>query len=243
MSGTGEITTPFLGLIKPPIGADDDVWGDRLNTNSDTIDTNASSHDARIAALEAAMATLQANVAQYQEQVGTVKWWPTFPIPTGWLNLAGQAVATATYPDLFALWGYAFGGSGANFNLLDMRGRVPVGLDQGTNILQGQYGPDTPGQRGGAATITLTTGQMPPHQHGGGTDAQGQHAHQFDALQAGDGTGTGQWAPASVELTGNTYPAGIHAHNVTTDIQGGGQPHSNAQPGTLGYWIVKAVKL
>lgn len=242
MSGTGETTTPFLGLIKPPVGADQDVWGDRLNTNSDTIDTNASSVDSRIAALEAAVAALQ-NAPKLQEDVGSVKWWPALPIPTGWVNLAGQLLSTTGYPDLFALWGYAFGGSGAAFAVLDMRGRIAVGLDQGTNILQGQYGPDVPGQRGGAAVITLVASQMPPHAHGGATDAQGQHGHQFDALQATGGAGSGQWSPGFTEITGNTYPSGIHQHNVVTDTQGGGGPHSNAQPGALGYWIVKALKL
>ena len=32
-------TTPNFGLIKPVPGEDDDVWGDHLNSNSDTIDT------------------------------------------------------------------------------------------------------------------------------------------------------------------------------------------------------------
>jgi microcystin-dependent protein len=47
----------------------------------------------------------------------------------GWLYCDGASYATATYPNLFAAIGYTFGGSGANFNTPDMRGRVAAGMD------------------------------------------------------------------------------------------------------------------
>lgn len=245
MSGTGETTTPFLGLIKPPIGADQDVWGDRLNTNSDTIDTNASSVSGLITALTARVAALEAR-PQYQEDIGSLKWWPgpAGTIPAGWLNCAGQLVATATYPDLYnALGGATWGGNAANFAVPDLRGYVLVGMDQGTNRTQGQYGPDRVAGQGGAAIITLNGAQMPPHQHGGVTDAQGAHAHNVQIISANvrnwafDGVDIAMgWQVVQTDVQGN------HAHNVVTDSQGGGAPHSNAQPGALGYWIIKALK-
>jgi microcystin-dependent protein len=242
MSGS-ETTTPFLGLIKPPIGADDDVWGDRLNTNSDTLDANASSHDARIAALEAAVAALQAQTYP-QEYIGSIKWWPGLPdqMPAGWLNCAGQAVAVATYPDLFGVIGYYWGGAGGGFLLPDLRGRVLVGMDQGTNITQGQYGGDRIGGIGGAAIITLTNAQMPYHAHGGSTDAQGIHAHNVTIVDFSQRT----YGFDGVDIpmgyhTVQTDAQGNHAHNIATDAQGGNQPHSNAQPGALGYWMIKAL--
>lgn len=243
MSGSGETTTPFLGLIKPPIGADDDVWGNRLNTNSDTLDANASSHDARIAALETAVAALQAKTYP-QENIGSIKWWPgpASTIPAGWLNCAGELAPVAQFPDLFNAIGYYWGGGGANFAVPDLRGRVLVGMDQGTNITQGQYGPDNPGQRGGAAIITLTAAQMPPHAHGGITDAQGAHAHNVQIISAN----VRNWAFDGVDIpmgwqVVQTDVQGNHQHNIATDAQGGGAAHSNAQPGALGYWIIKAL--
>jgi microcystin-dependent protein len=240
MSGS-ETTTPFLDLIKPPVGADQDVWGDRWNTNADTLDASASGHDSRIAALEASVAALQKALLP-EEAVGTVKFWlgQSASFPTNWVNCDGHQVSQTTYPDLFAVLGYAFGGSGDLFGIPDMRGNIPVGLDQGTNRLQGVYGTDLMGRMGGTALQIMTAAQMPPHAHGGSTDAQGSHGHQFSALQTADGASSGGWAPGYVQQTnGNTSAAGIHGHNVTTDQQGGGQGHPNCQPGVLGYWIVK----
>ena len=49
-------------------------------------------------------------------------------IPSNWLNCNGQSVGTATWPNLFAAIGYAFGGSGSSFLLPDLRGRKNVGV-------------------------------------------------------------------------------------------------------------------
>ena len=55
--------------------------------------------------------------------------------PAGWLMCDGKSLPTATYPALFAAIGYSFGGSGANFNVPDYRGRFArynddMGTDQ-----------------------------------------------------------------------------------------------------------------
>lgn len=243
MSGSGETQTPFLGLIQPPVGADQDVWGDRWNTNATTIDTNASSNDSRLSTLEAAVAALQ-NATPPQEIVGSIKWWPANALPTGWLNCDGVQLSTTTYAALFAVLGYTYGGGGGVFAIPDMRGLVLVGLDQGAGRLQGQYGPDTTGQVGGTALYTLQASQMPPHAHGGSTDTQGQHAHDYGAWT----TGSGYYIGGNYTLQASTQNAitdqqGLHAHGIATDVQGGGQPHPNVQPGMLGYWIIKAVML
>lgn len=42
--------------------------------------------------------------------------------PDGWKIINGRSLATVSEPRLFALLGYTYGGSGANFNLPDLRG-------------------------------------------------------------------------------------------------------------------------
>jgi microcystin-dependent protein len=50
--------------------------------------------------------------------------------PANWLLCQGQSLATAgTYGVLFTTIGYTYGGSGANFNLPDLRGRVTAGKE------------------------------------------------------------------------------------------------------------------
>lgn len=96
----------------------------------------------------------------------------------------GQALATVDYPELFALYGYIYGGAGANFNLPDYSDRSPVGKS-GTKAL---------GSTGGSDTHTLTTANLPPHTHdiprsaATGTDATFARGGVFGAnIQSGNG--------------------------------------------------------
>lgn len=51
----------------------------------------------------------------------------TLNIPVGWLFANGASLSTATYPALFAVIGYRFGGAGASFNLPSLTGHLLVG--------------------------------------------------------------------------------------------------------------------
>lgn len=95
--------------------------------------------------------------------IGTILPWPMNWAPVGWALCQGQSMPIAQNQALFALLGIQFGGNGtSNFNLPDLRGRVPLGM--------GTY-PTTPpttyivGQTGGSATTTLTVNNLPTHSH------------------------------------------------------------------------------
>ena len=49
--------------------------------------------------------------------IGSSIIWHTATPPTGYLICDGSSIDTTTYADLFAVLGYSYGGSGANFNL------------------------------------------------------------------------------------------------------------------------------
>jgi microcystin-dependent protein len=90
--------------------------------------------------------------------------------PTGWVLCDGTAYSrTITYNNLFTAIGtaYGVGDNSTTFNVPNLKGRVPVGLDS----TQTEF--DTRGETGGAKTVTLTEAQMPGHTHaygfGGGT--------------------------------------------------------------------------
>jgi hypothetical protein len=58
---------------------------------------------------------------------GTVVMYAGSILPNGYLWCDGSTYSTATYPALFAIIGYTYGGSVANFNVPDLQVRVPVG--------------------------------------------------------------------------------------------------------------------
>ena len=237
-----DTTTPFLKLTKPAVGGSNDTWGNKGNTDNDLIDANASSHDARIAALEAQVTALQNSTAQ--EAIGTVKWWPTYLMwPAGFVKCDGSLYSITQYQDLYKVLLTVFGGYGVNnFAVPDLRGMITVGMDEGTGRLQGQYGPDRLGGFGGVAATGLSVAQMPPHQHGGATDGQGLHFHNFSAPSINEGyfVNGGPGTQITGDVARVTDAQGFHAHNIETDVQGSGAAHTNVQPGVLGYFVIKA---
>lgn len=89
--------------------------------------------------------------------------------PTGYLLCDGTSYPTATYPDLFAAIQYTYGGSGANFNVPDLRGRTPVGAGAGTGLTA-----RTLGGTAGEERHTLITAELAAHNH---TANQADHYH------------------------------------------------------------------
>ncbi|HEX8316621.1 MAG TPA: tail fiber protein [Flavisolibacter sp.] len=95
--------------------------------------------------------------------VGAIMLWAGTYVPQGWLACEGQTLSINQNQALFAVIGIQFGGDGStNFKLPDLRSRVPVGKGQGQAPGLSNY---NMGQTGGVETVTLTTQQMPMHNH------------------------------------------------------------------------------
>ncbi len=61
-------------------------------------------------------------------EVGFMRVHPIAAMPSAkWVRCDGTSYATATYPALFAIIGYSYGGAGANFNVPDFRDRQITG--------------------------------------------------------------------------------------------------------------------
>src|SRR5215475_11777151 len=91
-----------------------------------------------------------------QPYVGEIRMFGGNYAPLGWMFCAGQLLAISEYETLFNLLGTTYGGNGqTNFALPDLRGRVAV--HQGTGFVIGQ--------QSGTETVTLTTAQIPQHNH------------------------------------------------------------------------------
>ena len=87
--------------------------------------------------------------------------------PTGWLLCQGQAISrtNSLYTRLFTAISTTYGaGDGTTtFNVPNLQGRIPVGRDS----TQTEF--DALAETGGSKTSTLTTANLPSHQHGVGT--------------------------------------------------------------------------
>ena len=79
--------------------------------------------------------------------------------PKGWYFCQGQVLSINSETEaLFKVISTKFGGDGrTTFQLPDLRGRIPVGVGQGTG-----YGL---GNKGGQEKVTLTTQQIASHNH------------------------------------------------------------------------------
>jgi microcystin-dependent protein len=118
--------------------------------------------------------TVEARPAYY---VGDVKEWAVNTLPEGgWAWLNAQTLSRTTYGGLFAVWGttYGAGDGSTTFGVRDDRGRVKAGNDAmggasaANRLTSGGSGiaGTTTGAGGGTETVTLSTAQLPPHNHG-----------------------------------------------------------------------------
>ena len=81
--------------------------------------------------------------------------------PAGWMLCAGQLLPISEYETLFQLIGTTYGGDGqSTFGLPDLRGRVPLHMGQGNSLSNYIIG-----QAAGVESVTLTTQQIPIHNH------------------------------------------------------------------------------
>ena len=81
--------------------------------------------------------------------------------PRGWAKCEGQLLAISTNQALFSLLGATFGGDGrTTFALPDLRGRSMRGVGNGPGLSFVGWG-----QKGGSTTETLTTANLPSHNH------------------------------------------------------------------------------
>lgn len=104
--------------------------------------------------------------------------------PDGFLLADGAAVSRSEYADLFAVLGTTWGGGDGSttFNLPDMRERVPQGATGNTGTHVGDYL--------GSKHLTLTTANIPAHNHTFTTASAGAHTHTGTANAAGAHTHT-----------------------------------------------------
>jgi len=81
--------------------------------------------------------------------------------PKGWAMCNGQLLSIAQNQALFSLLGTTYGGDGrTTFALPDLKQRFPLNYGEGGGLSKRAIG-----ESGGAASHTLTVGELPRHSH------------------------------------------------------------------------------
>ncbi len=147
-----------------------------------------------------------------QPFVGEIRMFGGNFAPAGWLFCEGQLLSISENETLFTLIGTIYGGDGqSTFALPDLRGRLPIHMSSGFTL----------GQSGGVEEVTLTTNQLPAHNH------------QFLAFDA-----TSNTPNASNNLLGKSTQVDMYIDvnpvNPMSPLSispvGGSQPHDNKMP-------------
>lgn len=144
-----------------------------------------------------------------------------FP-PRSWALCHGQLLPISQNDALFSLLGTTFGGDGeTTYGLPDFQGRAPVHVGQGPGFNHVDWG-----EKGGAETVTLTTGELPSHNHL--SPASSEQATETDPA----GRVPGVTSRPGYAAIGGGRGGGM------TGSSGGGESHYNMQPYLGIYFII-----
>lgn len=139
--------------------------------------------------------------------------------PVGWALCNGQLLSISQNTALFSLLGTFYGGDGTTtFALPNLQGRVPIHQGQGLGLPNYVIG-----EIGGNTNVTLTTQQLPSHNHtvtavaaaGTASNPSGafiaEHGSGKDAANifALSATSPVHMAPTMIGNTGNSLPVSV----------------------------------
>jgi len=163
--------------------------------------------------------------------VGSTMRWKTASAPAGWLVCNGAAVSRTVYAALFALLGttYGAGDGSSTFNLPNSTDRMNIGAGNLYNL----------GSTGGSPNTTLSTTNLPSHNHSASVTDPG-HFHGVPGTYTAAGTPSGNFSAfngSSVTQNTNTATTGI---SVSIGNTGSGTAFSTLSPYFADYEIIKA---
>jgi microcystin-dependent protein len=138
----------------------------------------------------------------------------------GWLFCAGQLLQISEFETLFNLIGTTYGGDGqSTFALPNLQSRVPVHMGSSPSL--GTY---TIGEAAGVEKVTLTTQQIPTHNHIVNATNSGQQ------VQPSGTTMPAVTTPNNRNVYGPAGSAPVTMVNAMIGLTGGNQSHNNIQP-------------
>lgn len=136
--------------------------------------------------------------------------------PRGWAFCQGQILPISQNTALFSLVGTTYGGNGqTSFGLPNLQDRMPMHPGNGPSLT-----PRDLGEQVGNAAVTLTTAQMPAHNHS--VTANGALANQANPANNVLARGRNTFS--------TTLGSAVALAPSSVSAQGGGQGHNNRSP-------------
>ncbi len=198
---------------------------------------------------------------QYLNPTGTVICFAGQLVPPGWVLCDGSEISKSEYSSLFSVIGNTYGMpvNSSNFVLPNLQQRIPLGKSINNNL----------GDNGGNSNITLSTNQLPSHNHTGTTDSAGLHnhtasdsghTHSYDDAYFAENRGQGGniYGTASASDNDNQYifrspqpitysgtanitvaNNGAHTHTFTTATTGSGSSINIMNPYLVLNYLIK----
>jgi microcystin-dependent protein len=149
--------------------------------------------------------------------IGEIRMFAGNFAPVGWEICQGQLLPISENDALFTLIGTTYGGDGENtFALPDLRGRLPV--HQSNEYVMGQTF--------GVESVTLTTSQIPAHNHplAGNSNPTAGVVTATSTVPSGNVMGK-----TSRPIYSSSTSTAAMAEQAISAV-GGSQPHDNLQP-------------
>lgn len=238
-------TTTNYSFTLPTVGGSENEWGTNLNANWTALDALLGGvTNAEFSILDGATVT----TAELNVLDGVIVSTTEINYLDGATsNLQSQindlaAVAGNVPSGGIIMWSGAVGSIPSGWFLCDGNNSTP---DLRDRFVVGAGSTYAVGATGGAASVALSSSEMPAHSHtfSGSTNTAGAHTHE---VAAGNTGGT-----ENIIVTGNTRQtdtnfattsAGSHSHSFsgTTSTTGSGSAHENRPPYYALAYIMKA---
>ncbi|MFD0724949.1 phage tail protein [Lysobacter brunescens] len=155
-----------------------------------------------------------------QPYIGEIQLFGFTFNPVGWAYANGATLAISQNTALFSLIGTIYGGNGqTTFQLPNFAGRAGCQQGQGPGL-----SPRSLGQSFGVNTVTLTSNQIPQHNHGINAYIPS------NASTPAANSGLSQPGVSANRPFSSGAPNTTFAPNMLSPSQGGGFPHENQQP-------------
>jgi len=180
-----------------------------------------------------------------------VMLWALDWAPRGWTICDGKSLPVRNYQALYALLGNYYGGDSVNFNIPDLRGRVPVGFGRGAGLVNNYLYAKPSGNE----NTTLGIANMPAHTHTGQVSLTGSGGFVVSTDNASFATPSssmvlGAATTNAVDVLGNPAELNIYtdASDLTTlpnaltlNVTGGGSFTTNATGGNQAFSNIQPV--